>query len=219
MYLFIKNFKTKKPNKKLDHVKIGPFLIKKVKRPFDYELNLPADAKIFPMFNIFLLEPANPDTPLATTFRYHTEKKNEHEMEKILRRNGQNYFIRWKNCDETEDIWEPVKNFGNCQTFLRQFHQNRQRTNRNFQKRDFLKPRQTKKNSGLKSTCSANCFSISSSDIYAISLSTRAMFFFKTSTSRCKRLNLTKASLTFCAFLFRSFQIRTHLDGEKSARL
>ena len=121
MYFFIKNFKTKRPNKKLDHVKVGSFLIKKVKRPFDYELNLPADAKIFPMFNIFLLEPANPDTPLAIIFRYHTGKKNEYEVEKILRQNGQNYFIRWKNCDETENIWEPIKNFGNCQTFLRQF--------------------------------------------------------------------------------------------------
>ena len=122
MYLFIKNFKTKRPNKKLDHIKIGPFLIKKVKGPFDYELNSPADAKIFPMFNIFLLEPANPNTPLATTFCYHTEKENEYEVEKILRQNGQRYFIRGKNCDETEDTWEPIKNFGNCQTFLRQFH-------------------------------------------------------------------------------------------------
>ena len=75
MYLFIKNFKTKRPRKKLDHVKIGPFLIRKVKGPFDYELNLPADAEVFPIFNISLLKPASPDTPLATTFRYHTEKK------------------------------------------------------------------------------------------------------------------------------------------------
>ena len=123
LYFLIKNFKTKKPSKKLDHVKVGPFLIKKIKRPFDYELDLPADAKIFPMFNIFLLEPASPDTPLATTFRYHTEKKNEYEIEKILRQNGQRYFIRWKNCNETENTWEPIKNFGNCQTLLRQFHQ------------------------------------------------------------------------------------------------
>ena len=144
MYFLIKNFKTKKPNKKLDHVKVGPFLIKKVKKPFDYELDLPADAKIFPMFNIFLLEPASPGTPLATTFRYHTEKKDEYEMEKILRQNGQNYFIKWKNCGETEDIWEPVKNFGNCQTFLRQFHQSQQQTSRNFQKRNLPRPRQTK---------------------------------------------------------------------------
>ena len=144
MYFLIKNFKTKKPNKKLDHVKIGPFLIKEVKRPFDYELNLPADAKIFPMFNIFVLEPANPDIPLETTFRYHTEKKDEYEVEKILRQNGQNYFIKWNNCDQTKDIWEPVKNFGNCQTFLRQFLQNQQQTSRNFQKRNFPKPRQTR---------------------------------------------------------------------------
>ena len=75
MYFSIKNFKTKRPNKKLDHVKIGPFLIKEIKKPFDHELNLPADAKIFPMFNIFLLEPTSSDTPLAATFRYHTEKK------------------------------------------------------------------------------------------------------------------------------------------------
>ena len=75
MYLFIKNFKTKKPSKKLDHVKIGPFFIKKIKRPFDYELDLSADAKMFPIFNIFLLKPTSSDTPLATTFRYHTEKK------------------------------------------------------------------------------------------------------------------------------------------------
>ena len=75
MYFFIKNFKTKKSNKKLDHVKIGPFLIKKAKGPLNYELNLPADAKMFPIFNIFLLKPASPDTPLATTFRYHTKKK------------------------------------------------------------------------------------------------------------------------------------------------
>ena len=77
MYFFIKNFKTKNPNKKLDHVKVGPFLIKEVKGPFDYELNLPADAKVFPMFNISLLEPASPDTPLATTFRYYTKKKDD----------------------------------------------------------------------------------------------------------------------------------------------
>ena len=55
MYLLIKNFKTKKPSKKLDHVKIGSFLIKKVKRPFDYELKLPTNAKIFPMFKIFFV--------------------------------------------------------------------------------------------------------------------------------------------------------------------
>ena len=75
MYFFIKKFKTKKPNKKSDHVKIGPFLIKKIKKPFDYELKLPADTKIFPIFNIFFLEPINPDIPLVTIFRYHTEKK------------------------------------------------------------------------------------------------------------------------------------------------
>ena len=91
----LRTSKQKKPSKKLDHVKIGPFLIKKAKGPFDYELKLPADAKVFPIFNIFLLEPASPDTPLATTFRYHTEKKTNtkwkrfyDKMVKIISSNG-----------------------------------------------------------------------------------------------------------------------------------
>ena len=129
VYLFIKNFKTKKPSKKLDHVKVGPFLIKKVKGPFDYELNLPADTKIFPVFNISLLEPTSPDTPLATTFHYHTEEKNEYEVEKILQQNGQNYLIKWRNYDETENTWEPITNFTNCRDFFAEFHQERPRKN------------------------------------------------------------------------------------------
>ena len=82
MYFFIKNFKTKKQSKKLDHVKIGSFLIKEVKGPLDYELILPTDAKMFPVFNIFLLKPASPDTPLATIFRYYTEKKTNTKWRK-----------------------------------------------------------------------------------------------------------------------------------------
>ena len=112
MYLFIKNFKTKKLNKKLDHIKIGPFFIKEVKRPFDYELDLLTDAKMFPIFNIFLLEPASPDTPLATTFRYHTKKKTNTKSKKF--------------CDKTvSDISSDGKTvtrqkiFGNPSKFLR----------------------------------------------------------------------------------------------------
>ena len=54
VYLLTKNMKTKRPSKKLDHVKVGPFLIKKVKGPVNYELELPPDAKVHPVFHVSL---------------------------------------------------------------------------------------------------------------------------------------------------------------------
>jgi len=38
VYLYTKNLKSKRPNKKLDHVKVRPFLIKQPKGPVNYEL-------------------------------------------------------------------------------------------------------------------------------------------------------------------------------------
>ena len=70
VYLLTKNLKTKRGTKKLDHVKVGPFLVKRKKGELNYELDLPKDARIHPVFHISLLEPAHPDNPLQTTFHY-----------------------------------------------------------------------------------------------------------------------------------------------------
>ena len=64
VYLLTKNLKTRRPTKKLDQVKVGPFLIKEQKGPQNYRLRLPKDAKIHSVFYISLLEPADKDTPL-----------------------------------------------------------------------------------------------------------------------------------------------------------
>ncbi|KAI6789405.1 hypothetical protein KC331_g215 [Hortaea werneckii] len=73
VYLLTKNLKTRRPTKKLDQVKVGPFLIEEQKGPQNYRLKLPKDARIHPVFHISLLEPAAKDTPLQTTF--HFQKK------------------------------------------------------------------------------------------------------------------------------------------------
>ena len=41
VYFYIKNLKTKRPSKKFDYLKVGPFLIKNIKGPVNYELQLP----------------------------------------------------------------------------------------------------------------------------------------------------------------------------------
>lgn len=125
VYLLTTNLRTKKPSKKLDHVKVGPFFIKAVRGPINYELDLPKDTKIHPLFHISLLEPADPNTPIQETFHYETQEEDEFEVEKILDYDGQNYLIHWKGYPTSEDTWEPIGNLGNCRSLLQRFHRNR----------------------------------------------------------------------------------------------
>lgn len=64
MYLLTKNFNSKRPSRKLDLVKVGPFLITEKRGPVNYKLDLLKDAKIHPVFHVSLLEPADSSTPL-----------------------------------------------------------------------------------------------------------------------------------------------------------
>ena len=64
VYLFTKNLRTRKSSKKLNHVKVGSFLVKKTKRLVNYKLDLPKNAKVFPIFYISLLKSINSITPL-----------------------------------------------------------------------------------------------------------------------------------------------------------
>ena len=93
VYLLTKNLKTRRPSKKLDHVKVGPFFIKAQRGAVSYELELPQDAKVHPVFHISLLEPADPGTPIQETFHYESQEENEFEVEKILGQQGQKYLI------------------------------------------------------------------------------------------------------------------------------
>ena len=82
VYLLTKNLKTRKRSRKLDHVKVGPFLIAQQRSEVSYRLQLPQDARIHPVFHISLLEPAEPSTPLQTTFeqqRWRWEKFRKHQ--------------------------------------------------------------------------------------------------------------------------------------------
>ena len=124
----------------MDHIKIGPFVIKEIKKPLDYELNLPTNAKIFFMFNIFLLKSTDSKTPLATNFRYHI-RKIEYKIEKKNSTKWSTIFHQMKNCDEKEDIWEPIKKFGNCKIFLPQFHQTKRTNFPSQQKKQIIRTR------------------------------------------------------------------------------
>ncbi len=60
----MKNLKTRKLSKKLNHIKVESFLVKKTKRLINYELDLLKNVKVFLIFYILLLKLANSITPL-----------------------------------------------------------------------------------------------------------------------------------------------------------
>lgn len=94
MYLLTANLKTKKPSKKLNHVKVGLFFIAEEKRPINYQLQLLKNIKIHPVFYVSLLEPANPNTPVQTTFHCKPQEDNKYKVEEILEQKSQNYLIK-----------------------------------------------------------------------------------------------------------------------------
>jgi hypothetical protein len=84
VYLHTKNLQTKRLSKRLDNVKVRPFLISKQNRLVTYTLKLLLDAKIHPRFYISLLELANLETPLQRTFRYKTKEDNIFKVKRII---------------------------------------------------------------------------------------------------------------------------------------
>ena len=45
VYLLIRNMRMKRPSKKLDHIKVRPFLIEEERGPVNYKLKLPKGLK------------------------------------------------------------------------------------------------------------------------------------------------------------------------------
>ncbi len=85
VYLIRKNIKTKRPSDKLDNRKLGPFRIKRVVGPVNYELSLPRTMNIHPIFHISLLERAPDNAPPAPVTEIEpVNPEAEYEVEGIL---------------------------------------------------------------------------------------------------------------------------------------
>ncbi len=104
IYLFTKNFRTKKSSKKLNYIKIGLFFVKKIKKSVNYKLELFKNVKIFPIFYILLLKSADSSISIQKIFYYKLQKKNRFKIEKILEQQDQQYFVKQKKYFTTENI-------------------------------------------------------------------------------------------------------------------
>ena len=82
VYLLTKNWKVKPPRmKKLDHIKVRPFLVEERTGPVNIRLRLLRDAQVHPNFHISMIEPADPEIPLQETFHYQSEEEQKFEVE------------------------------------------------------------------------------------------------------------------------------------------
>ena len=117
VYLSTKNLRSKRPSKKLDHVRIGLFEIEKRTGEVNYRLRLPKKARIHRVFHVSLLEPAPSDAAIKTEWHFEDDEE-EYDVERILdsRRSGRKieYLVKWLGFDEEENSWEPTENFSSA---------------------------------------------------------------------------------------------------------
>ena len=85
MYLLTTNLRTTRFSKKLDHIKIESFFIEKVRKSVNYKLQLSSNIKIHSMFHASFLKFVDFSTSVQIMFHYESKKKDEFEVEKILK--------------------------------------------------------------------------------------------------------------------------------------
>jgi hypothetical protein len=127
VYLWRRNIKTKRQSGKLDFLKLGPFKIKAIKGPVNYELELPQKMRIHPVFHVSLLERADPDTPINHAVELDPTTLEElYEVEAVLDHAGsgrqRRYLVKWLGYPHEENTWEPTRNIRQFQELIDQYH-------------------------------------------------------------------------------------------------
>jgi hypothetical protein len=85
VYLPRQELPSQQTTRKMDNDKVRPPSIPEFSGPENYKLRLPGDAKLHPGLHISLLESADLETALLTTFHPQTEEEGDFEVEEILK--------------------------------------------------------------------------------------------------------------------------------------
>ncbi|KAH7551035.1 reverse transcriptase [Bipolaris maydis] len=123
VFLSRQNLKTKRPCKKLDNLRVGPFEILEKIGPVNYKLRLPPGMKVHPIFHKKLLEPAPQDAELAEDIELENDEYMV-EAVKDLRKIGRQwkYLVKWQGWPDSQNTWEPEGNLTNCKELIRAYH-------------------------------------------------------------------------------------------------
>ncbi|KAH0612978.1 uncharacterized protein H6S33_009358 [Morchella sextelata] len=129
VFLSTRHILTKRPSKKFDWKRIGPYNVKRIVNPYAYELELPRSMKIHPIFHVSLLSPDVND-PLPGQQQLppppvEIEGEEEWEVEDILdsrkRRGRFEYLVRYMGYDEAS--WQPLSDLEHSPDIVKRFHE------------------------------------------------------------------------------------------------
>ena len=129
-WLLTRNIKSLRPSTKLDHKRLGPFLITKKINEVTFELELPEYYRIANCFHCSLLEPVS-DIYLkngkSVPVPIQVENNEEYYVEKILDMktvDGKVYYlINWYGYSDADNTWEPIEFLTGCDEALLEFHE------------------------------------------------------------------------------------------------
>lgn len=104
----------------------GPFVISEVLGPLVYQLKLPDQWRIHPVFHASLLMPFKENDVHGPNFLSPppdlVDGQEEYEVEAILahRRHGRGYkfLIKWKGFAPADNTWEPATNLTNANKII-----------------------------------------------------------------------------------------------------
>ena len=138
-----KNIETKRPKKKLKLKLYGPFKVLEKRGNRAHKLNIPPVCKIYPVFQVSLLEPYkvsdHPNQEQPPREPEDIEGDMEWEVEKIVKSEiitytrkvtrvsktfkKLRYCVKWAGCSEDENTWVPAERWENAREEMERFHQ------------------------------------------------------------------------------------------------
>ena len=133
VWLNAKNIKTKRPSKKLDHKRLGPFEIERKVSSHAYKLKLPLSMRfLHPVFHVSLLDPHRANhiprrilpPPLPIEIAGETEYEVSAVLDSRIRYRKLQYLVQWSGYENTAEStsWEPLDNVANSPALIAEFH-------------------------------------------------------------------------------------------------
>ncbi|TPX48881.1 hypothetical protein SeMB42_g02818 [Synchytrium endobioticum] len=126
-----KNVRTQRPSKKLEMVWMGLYRVRRKVSEVNYEIALPKNVKIHPVFHVKLLKPytrsTKPGAENAKPPPIRVDPDEDYVIKEILdvRRRGRGfeYLVDWEGYTEGERTWEPRRSLAD-DAMLKRWHAN-----------------------------------------------------------------------------------------------